>query len=72
MKKIKRTGIYALILCLWAVGNILAFRYYLAKTINLKTTYIAKHDIPPRTQIQTEESNNDSSSREIHAGIYLE
>ena len=55
MKKVKRTGIYALILCLWAVGNILAFRYYLAKTINLKTTYIAKHDIPPRTQIQTED-----------------
>ena len=55
MKKIKRTGIYALILCLWAVGNILAFRYYLAKMINLKTTYIAKHDIPPRTQIQTED-----------------
>lgn len=55
MIKIKKIGIYVLILCFWIVGNIFAFRYYLAKTINLKTTYIAKHDIPPRRQIQTED-----------------
>ena len=55
MIKIKKIGIYVLMLCLWIVGNVFAFRYYLAKTINLKTTYIAKHDIPQRRQIQTED-----------------
>lgn len=55
MKKIKRTGIIVIILCLCVIGNVIAFRYYLAKTINLKTTYIAKHNIPPRTQIKTED-----------------
>ena len=55
MRKIKRTGIVVLILCLCVIGNVIAFRYYLAKTINLKTTYIAKHNIPPRTQIKTED-----------------
>lgn len=55
MKKIKRTGIIVVILCLCVIGNVIAFRYYLAKTINLKTTYIAKHNIPPRTQIKTED-----------------
>ena len=55
MKKIRRTSIFVLILCLWIAGNILVFRYFLAKTINLKTTYIAKRDIPPRSQIQTED-----------------
>ena len=55
MKKIKRTGIIVVILCLCVIGNVVAFRYYLAKTINLKTTYIAKHNIPPRTQIKTED-----------------
>lgn len=55
MKKIRRTAIFVLILCLWIAGNILVFRYFLAKTINLKTTYIAKRDIPPRSQIQTED-----------------
>ena len=54
MRKIKRTGIIVVILCLCVIGNVIAFRYYLAKTINLKTTYIAKHNIPPRTQIKTE------------------
>lgn len=55
MKKIRRTSIFVLILCLWIAGNILVFRYFLAKTINLKTTYIAKRDIPPRSEIQTED-----------------
>ncbi len=55
MKKIRRTSIFVLVLCLWIAGNILVFRYFLAKTINLKTTYIAKRDIPPRSQIQTED-----------------
>ena len=55
MRKIKRTGIIVIILCLCVIGNVVAFRYYLAKTINLKTTYIAKHNIPPRTQIKTED-----------------
>lgn len=55
MRKIKRTGIIVVILCLCVIGNVIAFRYYLAKTINLKTTYIAKHNIPPRTQIKTED-----------------
>lgn len=55
MRKIKRTGIIVVILCLCVIGNVIAFRYYLAKTINLKITYIAKHDIPPRTQIKTED-----------------
>jgi hypothetical protein len=55
MRKIKRTGIIVIILCLCVIGNVIAFRYYLAKTINLKTTYIAKHNIPPRTQIKTED-----------------
>ena len=55
MRKIKRTGIIVIILCLCVIGNLIAFRYYLAKTINLKTTYIAKHNIPPRTQIKTED-----------------
>lgn len=55
MRKIKRTGIIVIILCLCVIGNVMAFRYYLAKTINLKTTYIAKHNIPPRTQIKTED-----------------
>lgn len=55
MKKIKRTGIIVIILCLCVIGNVIAFRYYLAKTIDLKTTYIAKHNIPPRTQIKTED-----------------
>ena len=55
MRKIKRTGIVVLILCLCVIGNVVVFRYYLAKTINLKTTYIAKHNIPPRTQIKTED-----------------
>ena len=55
MRKIKRTGIIVVILCLGVIGNVIAFRYYLAKTINLKTTYIAKHNIPPRTQIKTED-----------------
>ena len=55
MRKIKRTGIIVVILCLCVIGNVVAFRYYLAKTINLKTTYIAKHNIPPRTQIKTED-----------------
>ena len=55
MRKIKRTGIVVIILCLCVIGNVIAFRYYLAKTINLKTTYIAKHNIPPRTQIKTED-----------------
>lgn len=55
MRKIKRTGIFVLILCLCVIGNVVTFRYYLAKTINLKTTYIAKHNIPPRTQIKTED-----------------
>ena len=45
MRKIKRTGIFVLILCLCVIGNVVTFRYYLAKTINLKTTYIAKHNI---------------------------
>lgn len=55
MKKIRRTSIFVLILCLWIAGNILVFRYFLTKTINLKTTYIAKRDIPPRSEIQTED-----------------
>lgn len=55
MRKIKRIGIIVVILCLCVIGNVIAFRYYLAKTINLKTTYIAKHNIPPRTQIKTED-----------------
>ena len=55
MRKIKRTGIIVIVLCLCVIGNVIAFRYYLAKTINLKTTYIAKHNIPPRTQIKTED-----------------
>ena len=55
MRKIKRTGIIVVILCLCVIGNVIAFRYYLAKTINLKTTYIAKYNIPPRTQIKTED-----------------
>lgn len=55
MRKIKRTGIIVVVLCLCVIGNVIAFRYYLAKTINLKTTYIAKHNIPPRTQIKTED-----------------
>ena len=55
MRKIKRTGIIVIILCLCVIGNVIAFRYYLAKTINLKTTYIAKYNIPPRTQIKTED-----------------
>ena len=55
MRKIKRTGIIVVILCLCVIANVIAFRYYLAKTINLKTTYIAKHNIPPRTQIKTED-----------------
>ena len=55
MRKIKRTGIVVLILWLCVIGNVVVFRYYLAKTINLKTTYIAKHNIPPRTQIKTED-----------------
>ena len=55
MKKIKRTGIVILILFLCVIGNVVIFHYYLAKTINLKTTYIAKHNIPPRTQIKTED-----------------
>ena len=55
MRKIKRTGIIVIILCSCVIGNVVAFRYYLAKTINLKTTYIAKHNIPPRTQIKTED-----------------
>lgn len=55
MKKIRRTSIFVLILCLWIAGNILVFRYFLAKTINLKTTYIAKRDIPSRSEIQTED-----------------
>ena len=55
MKKIRRTSIFVLILCLWIAGNILVFRYFLAKTINLKTTYVAKRDIPPRSEIQTED-----------------
>ena len=55
MRKIKRTGIVVLILCLCVIGNVVVIRYYLAKTINLKTTYIAKHNIPPRTQIKTED-----------------
>ena len=55
MRKIKRTGIIVIILCLCVIGNVIAFRYYLAKTINLKITYIAKHNIPPRTQIKTED-----------------
>ena len=55
MRKIKRTGIVVIILCLCVIGNVIAFRYYLAKTINLKTTYIAKYNIPPRTQIKTED-----------------
>ena len=55
MRKIKRTGIIVVILCLCVIANAIAFRYYLAKTINLKTTYIAKHNIPPRTQIKTED-----------------
>lgn len=55
MKKIRRTSIFVLVLCLWIAGNILVFRYFLAKTINLKTTYIAKRDIPPRSKIQTED-----------------
>ena len=55
MKKIRRTLIFVLVLCLWIAGNILVFRYFLAKTINLKTTYIAKRDIPPRSEIQTED-----------------
>ena len=55
MRKIKRTVIIVIILCLCVIGNVVAFRYYLAKTINLKTTYIAKHNIPPRTQIKTED-----------------
>ena len=55
MKKIRRTSIFIFILCLWITGNILAFRYFLAKTINLKTTYVAKRDIPPRSEIQTED-----------------
>ena len=55
MRKIKRTGIIVIILCLCVIGNVIAFRYYLAKTINLKTTYIAKHNISPRTQIKTED-----------------
>ena len=55
MRKIKRTGIIVIILCLCVIGNVIKFRYYLAKTINLKTTYIAKHNIPPRTQIKTED-----------------
>ena len=55
MKKIRRTSIFVLILCLWIAGNILVFRYFLAKTINLKTTYIAKRDIAPRSEIQTED-----------------
>ena len=55
MRKIKSTGIIVIILCLCVIGNVIAFRYYLAKTINLKTTYIAKHNIPPRTQIKTED-----------------
>lgn len=55
MRKIKRTVIIVIILCLCVIGNVIAFRYYLAKTINLKTTYIAKHNIPPRTQIKTED-----------------
>ena len=55
MRKIKRTGIIVIILCLCVIGNVIEFRYYLAKTINLKTTYIAKHNIPPRTQIKTED-----------------
>ena len=55
MRKIKRTGIIVIILCLCVIGNVIAFRYYLAKTINLKTTYIAKHNLPPRTQIKTED-----------------
>ena len=55
MKKIRRTSIFVLILGLWIAGNILVFRYFLAKTINLKTTYIAKRDIPPRSEIQTED-----------------
>ena len=55
MKKIRRTSIFVLVLCLWIAGNILVFRYFLAKTINLKTTYIAKRDISPRSQIQTED-----------------
>ena len=55
MRKIKRTGIIVIILCLCVIANVIAFRYYLAKTINLKTTYIAKHNIPPRTQIKTED-----------------
>ena len=55
MRKIKRTGIIVIILCLCVIGNVIAFQYYLAKTINLKTTYIAKHNIPPRTQIKTED-----------------
>lgn len=55
MRKIKRTGIIVIILCLCVIGNVIAFQYYLTKTINLKTTYIAKHNIPPRTQIKTED-----------------
>ena len=55
MKKIRRTSIFVLVLCLWIAGNILVFHYFLAKTINLKTTYIAKRDIPPRSKIQTED-----------------
>ena len=55
MKKIRRTSIFIFILCLWIAGNILAFRYFLAKTINLKTTYVAKRDIPPRSEIKTED-----------------
>ncbi|MCI5722918.1 MAG: SAF domain-containing protein [Erysipelotrichaceae bacterium] len=55
MKKTKKYIIMILIAFVCMLTNIIAFKYYLSKTINLKTTYIAKHDILPRQQIKTED-----------------
>lgn len=55
MKKTKKYIIMILIAFVCMLTNIIAFKYYLSKTINLKTTYIAKNDILPRQQIKTED-----------------